>query len=175
MSLIVAPALSTWERFKATPEASMEAVCAMMAEGKSLRACARELGVNNWTLLKWVIAAPERAQRFDAARVAQAEFYKEELQAIHEEPVRRTDKGNLDPADVALKRLKADNLKWITSRLAPKRYGDRIEVEAKVEHDVVGELRDHLRASRLPVSRREGGQTIDRTAQGVPLVREKPG
>lgn len=146
--------LSTWERFKADPERSMDAVATAMAEGESVRGLARQLGVNNWTLFNWLNETPERQQRYARACEARAAFYADEIERIHAEPLRRTDKGNIDPADVAHKRLKLDALKWTASKLAPKRYGEKVEVDAKVTHDVVGELRQLVSGSRLPIRSR---------------------
>jgi hypothetical protein len=48
-----------------------------------------------------------------------------------------TDKdGNLKPNPVAVQRdrLIIDSEKWLLSKLAPKKYGDRIQVDAEVKH-----------------------------------------
>jgi len=145
-----------WQRFKAEPEGSMTDLCTSLAQGKSLRACAAELGITHWTLHNWVHDDPNRALQYARACDARAAYWAAEIEAIHAEPVRTLPTGAIDPADVAHKRLKLDTLKWSASKLAPKRYGDKLEVDATVKHDVVGELRAFLGdSSRLPIKAAE--------------------
>ncbi len=128
-----------------------------MAQGKSTRAMAEELGVSHWDFFEWIHETPQREQRYARAMEARAQWWANEIERVCEEPVRRNEKGNLDPADVQMKRLKVDTLKWVAAKFAPKRFGDRVEVDATVKHDVVGELRAFLGASgRLPVADQPG-------------------
>jgi hypothetical protein len=149
--LVTASSLSPWERFKAEPDIGMELMCVALAEGHSLRAFAARAGVNTWTLLRWIRDDPKRLSMYDEACEARADYWRDVIEAVHSEPIRRTDKGNLDPADVAHKRLKLDALKWTASKLAPKRYGDKVEIDATVKVDAVEELREFLKSSRLPI------------------------
>ncbi|WP_334304933.1 hypothetical protein, partial [Mycoplasmopsis arginini] len=43
-----------------------------------------------------------------------------------------------DSTAVARNRLRVETRKWIASKLKPKKYGDKVELDAKVEHS--GEL-----------------------------------
>ena len=62
-----------------------------------------------------------------------------------------TDKdGNIKPNPVAVQRdrLIIDSEKWLLSKLAPKKYGDRINIDAKVEHTqplTIDQVNDILR------------------------------
>lgn len=151
--LAVATELSPWERFKAEPVSSMAELCAALSEGKSLRACSRELGVSMWRLWEWLNETPERAGQYARACEVRAVHYAGVIEELSDEPIRRNDKGNLDPADVAHKRLKLDALKWTASKLNPKRYGDKLDVDAKVTVDATAELREFLKGgSRLPIN-----------------------
>lgn len=147
----VAP-LTPWQRFKADPDGGMEQLRAFMVEGGSLYGFCALWGFAYNTVRDWIDAEPSRTAKYARAREDRADAFHERIVAVAREPVRRTDKGNLDPADVALKRLEVDSLKWAAAKLAPKRYGDKLDVEATVTHDVVGELRSFLSGqSRLPV------------------------
>jgi hypothetical protein len=74
-----------------------------------------------------------------------------------------TDKdGNIKPNPVAVQRdrLIIDSEKWLLSKLAPKKYGDRINIDAKVEHTqplTIDQVNDILRQL--------DGNTIDITPE----------
>jgi hypothetical protein len=48
--------------------------------------------------------------------------------AIADEPVGNTDSGATDSGAVAKQRLQVDTRKWMLSKLAPRKYGDRLEL-----------------------------------------------
>lgn len=145
-----------WERCKAEPDAFLLALREHMVEGGSLASFCREMGLAYCTVSDWIYADTGRTATYARAREDRAEAFHERIVEAATRPVRRTDKGNLDPADVALRRLEVDSLKWAASKLAPKRYGEKIEVDATVRHDVVGELRNYLSGqSRLRMKARE--------------------
>jgi hypothetical protein len=50
-------------------------------------------------------------------------------QDYSEEPQRDPETGKIDPAWVNLQRLKIDAKKWELSKLLPKKYGDRLELD----------------------------------------------
>ena len=157
--------LTVWEQFKAAPD-SMEQLCVRLAEGRSLREMARQLDVSYWCLYKWVTETDARRGQYARALDARAE--------VHRETIEDDVVGDaLNMVDVAMRRLRFDALRWTAARLAPKRYGDKIEVDAKVQHDLVGELRSHLQAgSRLPVRRRG---VLDNGSTSGEVVSEIPG
>jgi hypothetical protein len=52
-------------------------------------------------------------------------------------------------------KVRIDTLRWIASKLANRKYGDKLDINAKLEHDVVGELRSFLQGgSKLPIAQR---------------------
>lgn len=53
------------------------------------------------------------------------------------EPQRDPETGRIDPAWVNLQRLKIDSKKWELSKLMPKKYGDKLDVDAKVSGNIV--------------------------------------
>lgn len=62
----------------------------------------------------------------------QAEFYADSLAELAKEA------DGLDGAGVAAKRLQVDTLKWVASKLLPRKYGDRLDIsgEVSVSHDL---------------------------------------
>lgn len=75
------------------------------------------------TVLAWIDGDEERAENYARARDARAEITFESLDDVSKEAV---------DADTAVKvaglRLKADNIKWKLARMAPKKYGDKMQV-----------------------------------------------
>jgi hypothetical protein len=95
------------------------AICERISLGESLRAICRDDNFpDKMTVLRWLKQQPEFRAQYTQARDEQADTYFEMI---------------LDEAfsahDAQIGRLRVDALKWVSSRLAPKKYGDRIEHE----------------------------------------------
>lgn len=106
-----------------TPEKAA-AVLSRMREGESLRKSCLAAGVNKSTFLLWVDGNPELADQYARARMEMLDAQAEELEEIGDQAV-----SAATAVEVAGLRLKADNRKWLLSKLAPKKYGDKIQTE----------------------------------------------
>ena len=69
-------------------------------------------------ILRWLKKYPEFRAQYTQARLDQADTFAEEIIDIG-----RT------AGDAQLGRLQMDALKWASSKIAPKKYGDRVEHE----------------------------------------------
>jgi len=99
-------------------------ICRRLAEGESLRAiCNDDKMPGLTTVRKWLAAESNEEFRLQYARAReeQADFYADEMIEIAD----TTD----DPNKA---RLQIDARKWKASKLAPKKYGDKI---AHTGHD----------------------------------------
>ena len=108
-----------------TPEKA-EQVLSLMRDGESLRIACNSAGVNKSTFLLWVEREQGLSDQYARAREEMLDSQAEELEAI----------GNHAAAaetavQVAGLRLKADNRKWLLSKLAPKKYGDKLEIDQR--------------------------------------------
>jgi hypothetical protein len=111
------------------------AICEALADGMSLRKlCAQPAMPSMTTVMRWL--ADEAKQEFRLhyahAREAQADLLASEILEIADDSSGDiiTDKdGNtrVDREFVARARLRVDARKWLAGKLAPKKYGDRIE------------------------------------------------
>lgn len=101
-------------------EAIAEEICERLADGESLRNICRSDGMPKMTtVLEWVDNDRESFRgRYARARDAQAETALAEIQEIEENATPET--ANLAKVQIAAKQ-------WRASKLAPKRYGDRIQ------------------------------------------------
>jgi len=95
-----------------------------MKDGNSLRKCCEGAGVAISTFLSWVDADTGLADQYAHARARMLDAQAEALEEI----------GDLaasaeSAVEVAGLRLKSDNRKWLLSKLAPKKYGDKTALE----------------------------------------------
>lgn len=105
-------------------------ICERISLGESLRSITNDENmpsrgtIHNWLLL------PEHKDfldHYEASRVLQADVYADEMDDIaHDETV-----------DTQRARLIIDTRKWVSSKLKPKKYGDRLELENKHSGEVV--------------------------------------
>jgi transposase len=90
-----------------------------MSEGDSLRKICRDNGMAEATVRQWVRDDREGfAAQYHAGRALQVEAWSDQIVEI-------ANREDLDPHD---KRVRVDTLKWLMSKLAPRRYGDRLLV-----------------------------------------------
>jgi len=112
---------SKWDSFKQA-EGSMRQLCEDIAGGESLAAFARRMGFPYTTILGWIDADEIRAEKYARAREARADFIFDQLDEVSDQAVSAE-----TAVEVAGLRLKADNIKWKLARMAPKKYGDKVE------------------------------------------------
>lgn len=102
----------------------IDGILASMEEGMSLRKAAQANGTSPQSFLRAVDASPELQEQYAGARARMLDAQAEELEDIGERA------ANAESAvEVAGLRLLADNRKWLLSKLAPKKYGDKVQAE----------------------------------------------
>lgn len=102
-----------------------ENICEQIANGKSLRAiCAEDDMPSTTTVFKWLNENQDFSEQYARARDRQADHYFEEIVEI-------ADSVEADSAAVAKARLQVDARKWTLSKLAPKKYGEKTELDVK--------------------------------------------
>jgi hypothetical protein len=90
--------------------------------------------VKRTTFLEWVELSKENIDKYARAKDDQIEFVADEINRLTYEMQHLLREGvtyseiNVNAA-VATLRVQVDALKWQLSKLAPKKYGDKIEVE----------------------------------------------
>lgn len=94
-------------------------ICERISLGETLRSiCSDPALPDRVTIYRWFDKYPEFCNQYAKARLLQADTY---FDQIVEEAFSSHDAG--------IGRLRVDALKWTASKLAPKKYGDRIEHE----------------------------------------------
>ena len=125
-------------------------ICWALVEGNSLRSiCASSEMPDVMTVLGWAMD-PEHDfyLQYKEARVKQAELKIDDIDDLAKSAltkVKMTPFGeSIDPAAVAAIRLIIDVRKWSASKVFPKVYGDKLELEQKQQFIPLSELADRI-------------------------------
>jgi uncharacterized protein YyaL (SSP411 family) len=126
----------------------MQAVCERVAKGELVKYAAKEEGTNDHQVRAWALL-PEYSTLYARARESQAHALAEQaleiadgedgLTALYEEAAELAmDEATTDAQKQAARslaaniinrdRMRVDARKWLTSKIAPKLFGDRVDV-----------------------------------------------
>ncbi len=96
-------------------------ICAEIAAGRSLRDVCTDTGIpSQTTVFRWLSEKEGFREQYAHAREAQMEAMAEDILEIADFE---------DKDDVQRAKLRIDTRKWLMSKMAPKRYGDRSQME----------------------------------------------
>lgn len=102
-------------------EAIGQVICSRIAEGESLRSICEDAGMpDRSTVARWLPQHGEFRAAYVVAREMQADLHADEILAL-------ADACSEEAGAVAKARVQIDARKWWTSKVAPKKYGDRQE------------------------------------------------
>lgn len=144
-----------YEAWIANPEEAIEELAEWLVEmgehGHLLGFC-KVKDIPYTTVRGWIDSDSERIATYARAREVRAEAMEvETLSIVDRDPDRNPITGAVDTGDVAHMKLRADHRRWLLSKLAPKKYGDKLDIDANLKVDAVGDLRAFLDGSRLKV------------------------
>lgn len=136
-------------------------ICERMANGQSLRrVCSDSAMPSKTTVMNWLNDKEHKSflDQYVRARELLADFYAEDTIDISDEEVTmvRRDKHQktpkdgeepddlvevvFDPTAVARNRLRVDARKWYASKLAPKKYGDKLELAGDPDSPLIVQI-----------------------------------
>lgn len=109
-------------------------ICADIERGLSLRKSLINAGVSSQTFYSIIDEDEKKSKQYARACEARAEFIVDEMLEIADEnnlDAYLDDEGELkiDGNMVARSKLKVDTRKWYVSKLNPKKYGDKIDID----------------------------------------------
>ncbi|OWT68078.1 MULTISPECIES: terminase small subunit protein [unclassified Achromobacter] len=116
-----------------------DTICARLADGESLRRiCQDEDMPDKSTVMRWLAQDENLRDQYARAREAQADRLAEEILEIADDGRNDTytdEDGNerTNQEVVARSRLRVDARKWLASKMAPKKYGDKVELSGTGE------------------------------------------
>ena len=103
-----------------------ESICSLLMSGESLRAiCRKDEYPHLSTVLAWLHRHPEFSEQYAHAREIQAEVMAEDI-------IMYADTAAEDASAVAKARLQVDARKWYASKVATRRFGDKVQHEQKI-------------------------------------------
>jgi hypothetical protein len=101
-----------------------------VASGESLNQVCKKAGMpTRKTFYKWVADDESVRNRYEAALSIRADWVFDQIIEIADEPVGSTMGGGTDAGAVAKQKLQVDARKWVLSKMEPKKYGDRTQVD----------------------------------------------
>ena len=120
-------------------DAIADKICSRIAQGESLVNICKDADMpSRQTFMRWLLEDKHEGLRdnYARAREAQADFYAEQIIEIADEECTTVKHGEgdkskevevaFDSAAVARNRLRVDARKWYASKVAPKKYGDKL-------------------------------------------------
>jgi hypothetical protein len=109
-----------------TPELAAD-ILRCVSEGTPLRQVYREKGIAESTARTWFRDDRDgMAAKYEAARRMQVDAWADEIVLL----------ANRDDLDANDKRVRIDTLKWLCSKLVPRRYGDRLLMAGDPENPI---------------------------------------
>lgn len=111
-----------------------DAICEHIAHGKSLVSYCSQGGPSYTSVMRWLQANEAFRENYTRAREAQADYLAEEIIQISDDGVNDSyvDEGGQVQTNhdvIARSRLRVDSRKWYAGRMAPKKYGDKVQAE----------------------------------------------
>jgi hypothetical protein len=111
-----------------------DAICEHIAAGKSLVSFCQKAGNPGYsTVTRWLDVHEDFRAKYVRARESQADFLAEQIVEIADDSAgdviidKETGAARMNGEFAARSRLKVDARKWYASKLAPKKYGDKVE------------------------------------------------
>jgi hypothetical protein len=99
--------------------------CDLISQGKSVvDICAMEDQPHRDSVYAWMREREDFSDMYARAREERADLLAKEILEIADTPC-------TNQVEVAQQRNRLDTRKWLASKLAPKKYGDRLQVDSK--------------------------------------------
>jgi hypothetical protein len=122
----------------AKPERDKAAICQAVLQGmrdglSAFKAC-QAAGVPQSTFNRWVDADAKLAEDYAHAREDLIERIANEVMELADSDVPVIGEGKKDWQAIQKHKLQVDTRKWLLSKLAPKKYGDRLELAGDKEN-----------------------------------------
>lgn len=122
-------------------------ICERIADGESLKAiCAHDDMPARSTVFKWLADQPGFSDMYVRARDEQADALADDMLAIADQYDKASEA--LNPDLIQRAKLRIDTRKWIASKLKPKKYGEKQEIEhsGSIKHTLTDMTDEELAA-----------------------------
>jgi hypothetical protein len=120
-------------KYTTDKDSIIERVLGGMRSGLSAYKACQAAGVPLSTFVGWCDADPDLADKYARAREELIEGMAAEILELSDSAVPLTHDGKQDWQAIQQRKLQVDSRKWLLSKLAPKKYGDKLEVSGDPE------------------------------------------
>jgi len=118
----------------AEKDAAIDSILVLMRDGpaESLTQACKKVGVSHGQFLSWVEADKgDLKDRYARARTLLMDRIAEGLIDLADNDPLFLPTGAIDSASVAHRKLQIDTRKWVLSKLAPKKYGEKLDLSSE--------------------------------------------
>ena len=131
-------------------QALADEICERLAHGETLRKMVLDEHMPaSSAVYRWLDSNQSFKEQYAQARVKQADYYAEMI---------------VDEAfgshDASIGRLRMDALKWAASKIAPKKYGDKIELESNNNQNLTLSFNVPARSNDIEIIELEDAQQL---------------
>lgn len=121
-----------------------ERICALIAEGYSLRKVASLDDTPDMdTICRWIVKDKDFYERYARAQAVRAEVLLSEIVELSDDSAIEAYTTQKDPSGVQHRRLQIDTRKWAIAKMFPKKYGDKAaEVQVNTAPQIVYKWED---------------------------------
>lgn len=106
---------------------TIDKILDLVSTGTSTAEAITKSGINRTTWYKWLKEDSTLANSYTRACEDRTEVYADRILEITQMPMPRTQKGDIDNAEVNNRRLQIDTIKWLMGKTNPKKYSDKAE------------------------------------------------
>jgi hypothetical protein len=135
-------------------QAMADLICERLAKPESLRSiCEDETMPSKTTVLRWLRQSDEFRTQYARAREDQADAFADEILDIADDGRRDyvpDEDGHkvVDHDHIQRSKLRVETRKWLMGKMAPKKYGDRLQL-ANDPDNPIGNMTDEQVEARL--------------------------
>ena len=107
-------------------------ICQRIADGESIRAICNDPNIpSTTTVFRWIASEKCKGFRelYEASMQIRLETLGDGLIDLADAPIERNAAGAIDSAAVQIRRLQIETRRWILSKLLPRKYGDRMNLD----------------------------------------------
>ena len=131
-------------------QAIADEICERLAHGETLRKMVLDEHMPaSCMIYRWLDNNESFREQYAQARVRQADYYAEMI--IDE---------SFGAHDASIGRLRMDALKWASSKIAPKKYGDKIELESNNNQNLTLSFNVPSRGNDIEIIELEEGKQL---------------
>lgn len=125
-------------------EAGIDVICARIARAEFLETIAKDYDLSAATLSLW-LNREDNVKIYVRARESQADKFAEDIIKIADDGENDTytdDQGQIkiNQDVIARSRLRVDARKWLASKMAPRKYGEKLELSGDADNPLTFKL-----------------------------------